>query len=44
MLSLRGLQTESWEADLLRGFRVTSVFRTSRILVGKTPNLPGLTG
>ncbi|MDY3556760.1 hypothetical protein R5W24_005930 [Gemmata sp. JC717] len=39
MLSLRGLQADPLGADSLRGFGVVSVFRSQRILVGKTPNL-----
>jgi CRISPR-associated endonuclease/helicase Cas3 len=39
ILSLPELQSESIEADSLRSFGVTAVYRSQRILVGKTPNL-----
>ena len=39
ILSLSELQGEDAPADGLRGFRVSGVFRSQRILVGKTPNL-----
>jgi CRISPR-associated endonuclease/helicase Cas3 len=39
MLSLPDLQTEELDAAALRDFGVLRVFRSQRILVGKTPNL-----
>jgi CRISPR-associated endonuclease/helicase Cas3 len=39
ILSLPDLQADSVRAEPLRGFGVTAVLRSRRILVGKTPNL-----
>jgi len=39
LLSLPGLQQNSPDLTSLRGFGVSSLFRSQRILVGKTPNL-----
>jgi len=38
-LSLPELQSESVKADDLRSMGIVAVFRSQRILVGKTPNL-----
>ena len=39
ILSLPQLQSDPLHADRLRGLGVTAVYRSQRILVGKTPNL-----
>ena len=39
MLGLKELQSDPVLADSVRGLGVTAVYRSQRILVGKTPNL-----
>lgn len=43
MLSLPALWRDPPDADTVRAFGVAAVFRSQRILVGKTPNLTATT-